>query len=383
MPPELQTSLRKTEIVKAKILKQINDYRLCAGQRIPPEAELTQRLEVSRSTVREAIGALVHEGLLYRRRGSGTYLREIPKPSDKDNRPQTVRVGVVVFSQNMLQPIPYLAEIMRGLIEPQIPNAPLRVDTILLAANSDFAGTGGVHFLDAARENRVDGLLFTVIEHVEPQQLKWLEDNDKTIVFCSAPYPHGNYPCVRSDLTNGICKTVSALYRDGTERVGLLLPRRTGRTAAAFLAGYVMARSTMGLDSAQQCVAYDEGERPRTTAAVDDLVAAGAKAIVCYDDESAVATIRHLKSKRLHVPQDIAVVGANDTIAPGTEGIPALTTVRLPLRDMGRAARDLFLSVADGRSIARRGIVFEPELVIRESALAKLFAQTSSDSSHT
>ena len=53
MPPELQTSLRKTEIVKAKILKQINDYRLCAGQRIPPEAELTQRLEVSRSTVRD------------------------------------------------------------------------------------------------------------------------------------------------------------------------------------------------------------------------------------------------------------------------------------------------------------------------------------------
>ncbi|SFO85402.1 DNA-binding transcriptional regulator, FadR family [Amycolatopsis arida] len=45
------------------------------GQRIPPEAELAARLGVGRNTVREAVRALAHGGLLEVRQGDGTYVR--------------------------------------------------------------------------------------------------------------------------------------------------------------------------------------------------------------------------------------------------------------------------------------------------------------------
>ncbi|MGE6256424.1 FadR/GntR family transcriptional regulator [Heyndrickxia sporothermodurans] len=44
------------------------------GCRIPPELELIQQFDVSRNTLREAIRALVHAGLLQTRQGSGTYV---------------------------------------------------------------------------------------------------------------------------------------------------------------------------------------------------------------------------------------------------------------------------------------------------------------------
>ncbi|EMD23223.1 FadR/GntR family transcriptional regulator [Amycolatopsis azurea] len=45
------------------------------GTRIPPEHDLVEQLGVGRTTVREALGALVHLGLLEARRGDGTYVR--------------------------------------------------------------------------------------------------------------------------------------------------------------------------------------------------------------------------------------------------------------------------------------------------------------------
>lgn len=45
------------------------------GHRIPPEAELSATFEVGRNTVREAVRALAHSGLLEVRQGDGTYVR--------------------------------------------------------------------------------------------------------------------------------------------------------------------------------------------------------------------------------------------------------------------------------------------------------------------
>lgn len=45
------------------------------GQRIPPESELATTLGVGRNTVREAVRALAHCGLLEVRQGDGTYVR--------------------------------------------------------------------------------------------------------------------------------------------------------------------------------------------------------------------------------------------------------------------------------------------------------------------
>src|SRR6185312_14517919 len=61
--------------VIASLREQIATGAWPLGERIPPESELIERLQVGRGTVREAIKALAHIGLLEVRQGDGTYVR--------------------------------------------------------------------------------------------------------------------------------------------------------------------------------------------------------------------------------------------------------------------------------------------------------------------
>lgn len=60
--------------VVAQLRQQITSGAWPVGSRIPTEPELVQRLGVARNTVREAVRALAHNGLLDIRQGSGTYV---------------------------------------------------------------------------------------------------------------------------------------------------------------------------------------------------------------------------------------------------------------------------------------------------------------------
>ena len=61
--------------VIAQLREQISSGSWPLGERIPPESELIERLQVGRGTVREAIKALAHIGLLEVRQGDGTYVK--------------------------------------------------------------------------------------------------------------------------------------------------------------------------------------------------------------------------------------------------------------------------------------------------------------------
>ena len=60
--------------VIARLRHQITSGEWAVGSRIPTEPELVERLGVARNTVREAVRALAHNGLLAIRQGSGTYV---------------------------------------------------------------------------------------------------------------------------------------------------------------------------------------------------------------------------------------------------------------------------------------------------------------------
>jgi DNA-binding FadR family transcriptional regulator len=59
----------------AALRQQITNRAWPVGSRIPVESELAAQLSVSRNTLREAVRALVHAGLLETRQGSGTFVR--------------------------------------------------------------------------------------------------------------------------------------------------------------------------------------------------------------------------------------------------------------------------------------------------------------------
>ena len=90
-------------------------------------------------------------------------------------------------------------------------------------------------------------------------------------------------------------------------------------------------------------------------------------AIFCFNDIAAIGAIRALKDAGLTVPGEVSVVGFDD-IQSAAYSTPSLTTVRQPLRDMGkRGARVLLDRIADREKEYPGEIVMAPELVIRES----------------
>ena len=64
--------------VQEAILQLIRDERLTSGQQLPTELKLIQTLGVGRSTLREALANLAHQGVLYKVQGKGTFVRNVP-----------------------------------------------------------------------------------------------------------------------------------------------------------------------------------------------------------------------------------------------------------------------------------------------------------------
>ena len=65
-----------------RLANAIRAGEFAPGERIPSEPQLAAEYGIGRPTVRQALDALVRQGLLSRRRGSGTYVREAPKEID-------------------------------------------------------------------------------------------------------------------------------------------------------------------------------------------------------------------------------------------------------------------------------------------------------------
>src|SRR3954463_4733362 len=63
----------KYNMVKEEITEWITTGKVKAGDKIYSENELVKMFSVSRHTIRQAVGDLVHEGWLYREQGAGTF----------------------------------------------------------------------------------------------------------------------------------------------------------------------------------------------------------------------------------------------------------------------------------------------------------------------
>jgi len=101
-------------------------------------------------------------------------------------------------------------------------------------------------------------------------------------------------------------------------------------------------------------------------AAAGLLMDAGCTAVVCGSDLMALGAIEQIRSRGLEVPDDISVVGFDDSpIFAHTD--PPLTTVRQPVEPISRAAVTTLLAMIDGGPTPRTEILFAPDLIVRAS----------------
>jgi LacI family transcriptional regulator len=126
-----------------------------------------------------------------------------------------------------------------------------------------------------------------------------------------------------------------------------------GAERAPVLEGYIRSgnfRYQGGLDEGQALL--DLPERPT--------------AVFVGNDESAAGMLEAARSRGLQLPQDLSVVGFDDTqVARLTS--PQLTTVRQPLREMGTVALRTALRLAAGEKLDSHHVELATELVVRGS----------------
>jgi len=89
-------------------------------------------------------------------------------------------------------------------------------------------------------------------------------------------------------------------------------------------------------------------------------------ALFAYNDISALGAMRAILESGRRVPEDVSIVGFDD-IHIASFSRPGLTTVRQPLKKMGRIAAKTLLDWIEGRSDYTPEIAVEPDLVIRSS----------------
>jgi DNA-binding LacI/PurR family transcriptional regulator len=89
-------------------------------------------------------------------------------------------------------------------------------------------------------------------------------------------------------------------------------------------------------------------------------------AIFAGNDLQALGVYQAAREARLHIPEDLSVVGFDDLPVAQWVG-PPLTTIRQPLVQMAMVATEMVLAMARGDTPVQTRVELATELVIRES----------------
>lgn len=89
-------------------------------------------------------------------------------------------------------------------------------------------------------------------------------------------------------------------------------------------------------------------------------------AVFAFNDNMAVAVLREARRRGLRVPEDLSVVGFDDSQQAGIV-TPELTSVRQPLAEMGRMAVSLLLRLLENQRVEGLNVELQTRLVVRDS----------------
>ena len=90
-------------------------------------------------------------------------------------------------------------------------------------------------------------------------------------------------------------------------------------------------------------------------------------AIVCFNDQQALAVLTVLKELNINVPNDISIIGNDDIFYAKIYPIP-LTTIRAPQHEIGRRAAEILIrNIESSTLLPTEQVVLETEFIIRES----------------
>jgi DNA-binding LacI/PurR family transcriptional regulator len=171
--------------------------------------------------------------------------------------------------------------------------------------------------------------------------------------------------CVTNDDRAGAALAVEHLVGLGHRRIAHIGAK--GPVAKSRRTGYEQAMRQHRLASHIRCAAGDWDE-PGGADGMSRLLASGEppSAVFVANDLAAMGALNVLADHGFRVPEDVSVVGYDNTSLAALESV-RLTTIDQPRAEMGSAAVDLLLErLEEGRTRPKR-IVLRPALVVRST----------------
>jgi len=179
--------------------------------------------------------------------------------------------------------------------------------------------------------------------------------------------PGGAVPSLAAENVTSAQELTAHLLQHGRQSLLFLGDPDAGADIAGRYAGFSAAHEAHGLDVPEPVrIGLQESDGAAFGAAYV-VGEHSADALVCANDELALAVLTHLQDHGIAVPDDVAVVGWDDVMAARYVR-PALTTVRQPVHDLGALASERLhdqLSVTSDASASHD--ILPTQVVIRSS----------------
>jgi AraC-like DNA-binding protein/nitrogen-specific signal transduction histidine kinase len=177
-------------------------------------------------------------------------------------------------------------------------------------------------------------------------------------------FPHG----VVIDNVYGIAQILEHLIQHGHRKIAFVAGRSGEKDSDQRLQAYQHGLAAHGIEYDPQLVVFGWHDHDMGQKAAHELLQRGVQftALAVSNDISAVGAIKALRSAGLRVPQDVAVTGFDD-ILEGLVEDPPLTTLHVPLYEMGYRSLVHLIDVIHGRAGDSSEVKVAPSLLIRQS----------------
>jgi LacI family transcriptional regulator, galactose operon repressor len=262
---------------------------------------------------------------------------------------------------------PYFEEIVRGIQEVADQHGKL---VVLCSSLRDPLRE--IAYIEMLRAQRVDAVILTsgYVEDDEfltalHEQARGLRAQGSRLVLCGA-YPI-RAPAVIPDNAGGAFRITSHLLQLGHRRIAHLTGPPLFSTTEERLRGYQGALASFGLTPDPDLIVAGDFSRDGAYASCLQLLdlGIGFSAMFAANDIMAIGALAAFRERGVEVPRDISLVGFDD-IPISRDLTPPLTTVAVPMAEIGRRAMQLTL---DPLPIIEIPVRIPTEIVVRQSTL--------------
>jgi DNA-binding LacI/PurR family transcriptional regulator len=357
-----------TEIIAGKY-RQTN--------RLPSEAQFVKRFGVSRPTIGRALKDLQEQGLIDRRRGSGTYIRA-EKDRTHESRFAIPQLGIIVPSlrhteifESICGELASLARVNDfnlwwGPSTSPVSESKMTVEEAeALCSQFIERGVTGVFFVPFEHQTDREAANRSITEHLRQAGIPVvLLDRD------IGAFPNRSaYDLVGIDNFAGGYLLAEHLIKLGARRLAYVMRPLTASTVDARIAGARIAMRAYGLEEPPNFVYSGDPtdlKFVRSFAQSHQL-----DAILCTSDHLAAQLLQNLTRLGIRVPNDLRVVGFDDVRFASLLTIP-LTTMEQPCRDIAITAFNALRERVKNPTLPPRTLMLTPRLVVRETCGAYL-----------